>query len=103
MWMYSPWFHLTGRREIETFAEAFADRDEVGCAIIAQKMADRVGWRRDLATFNQYIPQFGGDCHPDWVFHCIGTQAHHNILPMHIPLGHLQKHWKPKTEPRREE
>ncbi|KAI0550994.1 hypothetical protein F4679DRAFT_189769 [Xylaria curta] len=71
-WKYSPWFHLTGRWEIETFAEAFADRDEVGCAVIAQQMADRVGWRRDLATFNQYIPQVGGNCHPDWVFHCIG-------------------------------
>ncbi|KAI1756198.1 hypothetical protein F4782DRAFT_324674 [Xylaria castorea] len=70
-WSLSPWYHLPSRWAIDTFTEAFTDRDEVGCAIIALQMADRVVWRWDLDTFNQYIPKVGVP-QPGWVFHCIG-------------------------------
>ncbi|KAI0468218.1 hypothetical protein F4859DRAFT_491922 [Xylaria cf. heliscus] len=65
-WRRSPWSHLSLRWLTDAFAEAFADGDEVGCAVIADRLADSVGWRTDRETFVRSM------AYPGWIFHCIG-------------------------------
>ncbi|KAI8944031.1 hypothetical protein F4801DRAFT_595256 [Xylaria longipes] len=79
-WRRSPWYYLPCRWQIDMFAEAFANRDEVSCAILSHVMADKMAWRMDQATFNRSLPLVDRLSIPGWVFHCIGTQAPHSLL-----------------------
>ncbi|KAI1738454.1 hypothetical protein F4680DRAFT_449885 [Xylaria scruposa] len=58
-WGASPWSELHERRNVDLFAKAFAKKDAVACAQIADYMVKAVDWTQDQDKFNEYMPTQG--------------------------------------------
>ncbi|KAI1429089.1 hypothetical protein F5Y12DRAFT_710642 [Xylaria sp. FL1777] len=72
-WKASPWSRVPYVININNFANAFAERDEIKCARIATRLANIVNWGADQNVFLGYMPQNDSDLTPSWIFHCIAT------------------------------
>ncbi|TRX89924.1 hypothetical protein FHL15_009196 [Xylaria flabelliformis] len=70
-WDVSPWSCIKERRCIDSFAKAFAKKDAIECANMADFMVYQIDWTRDHDRYMEYMPT-KDDPSFEWIWHAVG-------------------------------
>ncbi|KAI1751589.1 hypothetical protein F4782DRAFT_547587 [Xylaria castorea] len=70
-WEISPWSYMKERLLIDAFARAFARKDHIQCAQIADGFVYKVDWTNGHSKYKKSMPT-AVDASPLWIWHAIG-------------------------------
>ncbi|KAI1321242.1 hypothetical protein F5Y16DRAFT_405316 [Xylariaceae sp. FL0255] len=71
-WDNSPWQNQLAIERYQDFAKAFASRDEILCANIAESLALSVRWDKDERSYREDLPSPDGVAGRNWAWHVLG-------------------------------
>ncbi|KAJ2985820.1 hypothetical protein NUW58_g5331 [Xylaria curta] len=103
-WKMSPWSD-DGRVWVQKFADAFAAKDTIVCAEMANKMVNKLDWDQNLASFKgglPMIPRRLSCCL--WAWHAVGLLMQASIPARAVGNGRISQRskWFSEHQPSRE-
>ncbi|KAI0457302.1 hypothetical protein F5B21DRAFT_521543 [Xylaria acuta] len=85
-WLLSPWSNMAERQDFFEFEDAFAKKNIVACATVAEKLVNVIPWYQGINTFLQDMPSRPRvRAHRLWAWHTIGL-----LMMASIPIQRMR-------------